>query len=172
MQRITHVLGTLVALAAPLAAAADPIDIRKALMSSNGAAAGVSVAMFRQELAYDPAVALLALRSLSASAAAFGDYFPEGSEDPARSRAAPAVWSDRAGFDAELAKFQAAAAPAVWSDRAGFDAELAKFQAAAAAAVEAAGRDGPPDLAAFQAAAGPVLETCRTCHETYQLRNE
>jgi cytochrome c556 len=150
MQRITHVLGTLVALAAPLAAAADPIDIRKALMSSNGAAAGVSVAMFRQELAYDPAVALLALRSLSASAAAFGDYFPEGSEDPARSRAAPAVWSDRAGFDAELAK----------------------FQAAAAAAVEAAGRDGPPDLAAFQAAAGPVLETCRTCHETYQLRNE
>ncbi len=147
MKRLTYGFGALVALAAPLAALADPITSRQALMSGNGAAAAVAGGMLKNEIPFDPVVARLVLRTMNATAIVYGDFFPEGSGDPARSKADPAIWSDRAGFDAEVAKFQASTAKAV----------------------EAAGRDGPADLAAFQAAVGPAFDSCKTCHETYQV---
>lgn len=141
--------GVLAAAAFAATAAEDPVATRKALMASNGGAAAVSGGFLKNEIAYDPTMARSVLLGFAATAAAFGDFFPEGSEDPANSKAAPAIWSDRAGFDAELAK----------------------YQAAAAAGAAAAGRDGPADLAAFQAAVQPVLGTCRSCHEAFQVRN-
>lgn len=147
MMRLPFVLSALAALSLPAIAAEDPIVARQALMSSNGGAAAVAAAMLKGEIPYNPVVARSALVSLAATAAVFGDYFPEGSDDPARSKASPKIWQDRAGFDAELTK----------------------FQTGTARAVEAAGRDGPADSAAFQAAVLPVFDSCKTCHESYQI---
>ena len=147
MQRLTVVAAALAALTVPLFAAEDPIAARQALMSNNGAAAAVAGGMMKGEIPYVPAVGKAVLASFAATGMTYGDFFPEGSSDPARSKAAENIWSDRAGFDAALGK----------------------FRTAALAAVEASGREGPADLAAFQAAAGPVMGECRACHEAYQI---
>lgn len=140
---------TVVAASAVTAIAADdPIAARKALMQANGGAAGASAGMMKQEIEYSPAVAKAAIASFNAVAMTFGDYFPEGSEMGADTKAAPAIWEDAEGWQAELAG----------------------FMEATSAAVEAAGREGPADLEAFQAAVGPVLQTCRSCHEKFQTR--
>lgn len=136
-------------LAMPAVAADDPIAVRQVLMSSNGASAAVAGAVLKGELDYSPVVAKSVFTSMAAVAQAFGDYFPEGSADPARSDAAPRIWEDAAGFETELTEFR----------------EIT------ATALEAAGKDGPADAAAFQAALQPVLGTCRSCHETYRLEN-
>lgn len=149
MHRLTLVFGALAALSLPVLAAEDPIVARQTLMSSNGAAAGVAAGMMKGEIPYSPAVGKSVLATLNATSAVFGDYFPEGSFDPAKSKAAEAIWTDAAGFAAELAK----------------------FHAATAAGVEAAGREGPADLAAFQAAVTPALGSCRSCHEGFQISN-
>jgi cytochrome c556 len=142
------VISLLAATAAAAYAADDPIAARKSLMQSNGAAAGTSAGMMKGEIAYSPAVAKAAIASFNATAHTFGDYFPEGSDMGANTHASPKIWEDRAGFDAELAK----------------------FQTAVAAAVQASGRDGPADLDAFKAAVGPIFGTCKSCHEGYQVR--
>jgi cytochrome c556 len=129
-------------------AADDPVAVRKALMASNGAAAGVSGGMLKGEIPYNPVVAKAVIATLNASAKAFGDYFPEGSGmDPATT-----------------------ASPKIWEDMAGFQTALGKFQADAGAAMEASGKSGPTDLEAFKAAVGPVLGNCKSCHESYRVQ--
>ncbi len=80
---------------------------------------------------------------------AYGSFFPEGSIDPARSNASPKIWEDKAGFEAELAK----------------------FQQAVSAAVQASGKDGPADKAAFVAAIQPAFGSCKSCHQSYTIKN-
>lgn len=149
MKTLPLLFGALCAAAVPLAAAEDPIAARQALMRSVGANAGVAGAVMKGELDYDPAVGRAVIAAIAASATTFGDYFPEGSLDTARSEASPRIWEDRAGFDEELSK----------------------LQAATAAAAEASGREGPADAAAFTAAVQPVLGACRSCHESYRIDN-
>jgi cytochrome c556 len=143
-------LAAFAALAVPAVAAEDPIDARQALMRNNGAAAGAGGGIMKGEIDYSTPVGRAVIYAFGATAETFGDYFPEGSLDPERSRAAPAIWEDMAGFQAKLAE----------------------FQDAVAAAREAAGDEGPADAQAFQAAVGPVLETCRGCHETYRTEEQ
>jgi cytochrome c556 len=128
-------------------AANDPIETRKDLMEANGAAAAVAAGMLKGELDYNPAVAKSAIRTLRATAHAFGAFFPEGSD-----------------------KGDTKASPKIWSDRAGFEAQLAKFKADTDAAAKAAGKDGPPDLDAFKAAVTPVFSHCKSCHQDYRLK--
>jgi cytochrome c556 len=137
------------AVAMPALAAEDPIAVRQSLMSSNGASGAVAGAMLKDELSYNPAVAKSVIAALHGTAQAVGDYFPEGTLDPARSKASAKIWEDPAGFAAALAK----------------------FQEAAAAANEASGRAGPADKAAFGAAMTPIFQTCQSCHETYRTEN-
>ena len=146
--RLPFLLATVVLLALPSHAAEDPVAVRKALMQSVGASAAVSSGLMKEEIPYAPALGKAAIAAIAATAAAYGDYFPEGTENDPRSAAAPTVWSDRAGFEAEIAK----------------------LQAAIGAASEGAGREGFAELADFSAAIQPVLGTCRACHETYQVR--
>lgn len=148
MKKTLLALSLVAATATAAFATDDPIATRKALMQANGAAAGASAGMMKQEIEYSPAVANAALGSFNAVAMAFGDYFPEGSDMGADTKASPAIWEDPEGWQAELEK----------------------FMTAASAAKEAAGREGPADLEAFQAAVGPVLGTCRSCHEKFQTR--
>jgi cytochrome c556 len=86
--------------------------------------------------------------STTATAIAVGDYFPEGSADPERSRASPKIWEDMAGFEAALAKFQDAVA-----------------------AAREGGERGPESKEAFATLATPVLQSCQGCHETYRLED-
>lgn len=128
-------------------AADDPIATRKAIMDSVAGAAGLSGAMMKGELAYSPAAAKSAITTFNAASMTFADYFPEGSDSG-----------------------DTTAASAIWDDRAGFEAEVAKLSAAASSALQASGKDGPADLEAFKAAVGPVLGTCRSCHQGYRTR--
>jgi cytochrome c556 len=68
--------------------------------------------------------------------------FPEGSATE-RSNAKPAVWTDRAGFEAKAAEY-----------------------AAAAGALAAAAQAG--DAAGFSAGWSTVRETCNACHQVYR----
>jgi len=149
VRKLPVVIATLATLAVPAFAADDPIATRQALMDSNGAAAGLAGAVMKDEVAYSPPIGKAAIQAWNATALAIGDFFPEGSADPARSKASPKIWEDMAGFEAAIAK----------------------FQQDVAAAVEASGRDGPADKAAFAAAAQPVLGNCKSCHEAYRLED-
>ncbi len=124
-------------------AASDPILVRQKIMKSVGGAAGASAGMMKGEIAFDPKVANLALRTLNAAAYSYGNYFPEGSQSGMETRASPKIWQDMAGFEARLAKFQQ-------------DTD-------AAAAAE------PKELEAFKAVMGPVLQNCKACHEAYRV---
>lgn len=147
MRKLPILLGLFAAFATPVLATEDPIATRQALMDNNGASAAVAGAMMKGEVAYSPVVGKAVFAAMAATAQAFGDYFPEGSANAEHSDAAPKIWEDKAGFEAELAK----------------------FRKATSAAVEASGKTGPADQAAFMAAAKPVLDSCKSCHEAYRL---
>ncbi|TPE52645.1 c-type cytochrome [Amaricoccus solimangrovi] len=145
MRTVILAIGLTTTLGAP-AFAEGVVDARAAQMSANGAAAAVSGGMLKGEIPYSPAVGKAAIAAFDATALSFGLMFPDGATSKE-------------------------ASPKIWEDRAGFDAELAKFQEATAAAVKAAGKAGPADLDAFKAAVQPVLGTCKSCHEHYRLDN-
>ena len=149
MKKLTILAGTFAAFAFAAYATEDPIATRQAMMQGNGGAAGAAGAMLKGELDYSPVVGKAVITSIHGVAMAFGDYFPEGSDEGADTRAAPAIWEDRAGFEEELAT----------------------FREVTASAVEAAGQDGPPDLAAFQGAMEAVFDSCMSCHEDYRLED-
>lgn len=148
MKRLSLCLGAFVALSLPVLAATDPISVRKALMDGIAADAGVAGGVMKGEIAYSPAVGKAVIESMKGAALAYGEFFPEGS-DTGDTKASPKIWSDRAGFDAELAK----------------------FQQALLAAGEASGREGPADQAAFAAAIQPAFASCKSCHEAYRIEN-
>ena len=125
----------------PALASEDQIESRKALMRANGAAAKVSGEMMRGNIPFDPAVANLALRAFNATATNYGDYFPEGS-NVGDTGALDTIWTDRAGFDAALAKFKSDVDNAIASK--------------------------PGDIDAFKASIGPVFGNCKGCHEKYK----
>ena len=149
MRRLPCLIGALAVLATPVLASDDPIATRQRLMDNNGASAGVAGGILKGELDYSQPVGNAVIQAWSATAIAVGDYFPEGSADPERSRASPKIWEDMAGFEAALAK----------------------FQDAVAAAREAGGEKGPETKEAFAGLATPVLQTCQGCHETYRLED-
>ncbi|MDP2734050.1 MAG: cytochrome c [Hoeflea sp.] len=129
---------------APAIAADEPQVVRQEMMKKNGGSVGELAKMVKGAVAFDAAAALAALTSIAEVAATYGEQFPEGSET---------------GFETE-------AAPAIWSDRAGFDAAVAKFKTDADAAVAAA----PADLDGLKAVFGPLTQNCGACHETYRLK--
>lgn len=122
-------------------AQSDTIAQRKALMDKVGDQTKIGAAMLKGQEAYDPAKAAAIFKTF-ADASNFGTLFPAGS-DKGDTKAAPAIWSDRAGFDAEMKKYNDAVA-----------------KGAAQGGTEAG----------FKAAFAAVAETCRTCHSTYRLR--
>ena len=144
MRRLIVGLATLsvVAVAAGAYATQDPIMTRRALMSSNGAAAGAGGAIMKGEVPFSPAVAKSVFATMRAVSYAYGDYFPAGS-DQGDTKASPKIWEDMAGFTSALQKFQQ-------------DAD-----AALAADVQ--------DLEAFKAAFGTVTGNCKACHDVYRL---
>lgn len=121
----------------------DPVHERHELMEKVGDAAKPVGAMLQGEVEYNAERVMQSLEVWAAVAEEFGGLFPEGSEG-------------------------GEAAPAIWEDRSGFDAELAKWRAAIAAARTAA----PATLDAARPALGPVFSPCKDCHESYRIEEE
>lgn len=118
------------------------VKARQAGMALSGSVVGgIKVAL---DAGQAPSTQRNAARSLARWAHTLPQLFPEGT-DPASTDtgATPAVWTDRAGFDAKAAEFAAAA------DRL---AELTEGQ----------------DAEAFTAQWGVVRAQCMSCHAVYK----
>jgi cytochrome c556 len=148
MKKLPLLIAALATLGTAALAADDPVAVRKALLDSNAASAGVAGAIMKDELAYSPAVGKSVIMAWNAVAASVGDYFPEGTAGPDN---------------------ESDSSPKIWEDMAGFEAALVKFQTDVAAAVAASGKDGPADKAAFATAAQQVLGNCKACHDNYRI---
>lgn len=83
----------------------DPIAERKELMKANGRNAGVIVKMTKGEDPFDAAKVKAAFDQWDATAAKFPTLFPDSSKS-GDTRALPVVWTERAKFDAAVAKFK------------------------------------------------------------------
>ncbi len=116
---------------------------RQAAMKTVGKSAKTIGDMLKGQTEFDAAAANAALVAMRDAVQPYGDLFPEGSEHP-ESEAAPAIWSDRTGFDTVLAAFKE------------------DLDAAVAAA--------PQDQAGMGAAFGAVAENCGTCHKGYRIK--
>jgi len=132
--------GMLIALCVSAAYAdQDPIAARKALMKSNGAATKTLVGILKGA-PFDLAAVQSALKVYVDSAAAAPALFPDSSKT-GDTHALPAIWDNKADFEARFKKF-------------GADAS------AALAAIT--------DEASFKANAPGILKNCGSCHETYR----
>lgn len=124
----------------------SPLEKREAAMKVMGGSAGTIGEMLKGTTDFDAAKANAALVAMSEALVGFGDHFPEGTEAAGTNRFA--------------------AGPNIWSDRAGFEAEIAKFDAAIDAAIAA----NPQDKASLGAAFGVIGQSCQSCHEGYRVR--
>ena len=120
----------------------DPIGARKAMMKANGASAGQGAKFMKGEEPFNLAKAQAIFAGYQKASADFGKLFPDNSKS-GDTAALPAIWENKADFDAKLAKF-------------GADAKDA------AAKVK--------DEASFKAAFPEVQKNCGGCHQTYRKR--
>ncbi len=124
---------------------ADAISDRQSKMKTVGRSIGVVSKMAKGETEFDAAAALQAFVNMKEAADGYELLFPEGTETGGNTEAAPAIFTDRAGFEAKQADFEAS---------------LAKVTAAA-----------PADLAALRASVGEVGANCGACHRVYRVKN-
>ncbi len=134
------------ALASVAIAAEDPREVRHELMEGVGEAAKVIGGMLKGEVEYDAAEAAQSLAVFERASSQLGELFPEGSESGKDTEASPAIWDDRAGFEAALSDWQGAIA----------DARAADLQTL---------EDAKPAL-------GAVFKTCKNCHDNYRIKDE
>ncbi len=123
--------------------AADPLAERQALMKQNAAAAKTIFQMVQGKEPFDAAAAQAAFEKIAADMKTFPSLFPEGS-DQGKTTASPAIWQDKAAFEALAAKL-------------GTDA-------AAGAAAASGGLD------AIKASATAVGGGCQSCHEKFRIK--
>ena len=131
---------------APNAGGHSPVEKREAAMGTVGQSTGTIGKMLKGETAFDAAAANAALAAMRAAVEGFADHYPDGTQGETTN---PFLASD-----------------AVWSDRAGFEAEVVKFQGALDAAIAA----NPQDKGALGAAFGAVGGSCKSCHEGYRIK--
>ncbi|MDB5600518.1 MAG: hypothetical protein JWN71_2562 [Xanthobacteraceae bacterium] len=132
------------ALGVTVATAQDPIAARKAIMKENGAQAKNGAAMSKGDVPFDLAKAKAIFAGYAAAAEKMPTLYPDNSKTGGETSAAPAVWTDKAGFAAGFAKF-------------------AKESKEAEAAVT--------DLASFKTQFSNVAKNCSGCHETFRVKS-
>ncbi len=142
----------LVALLAAISTAAmavaneDPRVQRHELMEGVRDAAKPLGGMLRGTVEFDADTVAASLATFSEAASTFGSLFPEGSETGMDTQATAAIWSDRDGFDAALAKF--------------------------ASVVEQAQAAAPASLDAAKPVLGPIFQACKGCHDDYRVEKD
>jgi cytochrome c556 len=125
-------------------AAADPIAERRALMKSDGMAAKKMFDMAKGQAPFDLATVQASLKALAEGADKSPALFPDDSQTGGGTAALPAIWQNKADFNARFAKF-------------------AKDVAAAQA--------GIVDEATFKKFAPAVFQNCGGCHELYKAKS-
>lgn len=127
-------------------AQADPIKDRQAKMEIVGKSMGIVGKMAKGQADFDGAAALAAFVAMKDAAQGFETLFPEGTETGGETEAAPAIFTDKAGFEAKQKDFEAS---------------LVKVTAAAPESVEALG-----------ALVGEVGKNCGVCHKAYRIKKD
>jgi cytochrome c556 len=142
MMRAMVIAGAL-ALGVTAVAAQDPIAARKALMKATGQQAGAGAAMVKGEAPFDLAKAKAIFAAYEDTAVKAPALFPDNSKEGGETAALPAIWTNKADFDARFVKF-------------GSEAK------AAGASVT--------DLDSFKAAFVSMGKNCGGCHELYRMK--
>ena len=142
MKRVVLAIAVVAFGVTAVVAQSDPVAGRKALMKENGRQSGIARAMIEGKEPFDLAKAKTVL-------ATFASVHDKGKN----------LWPDtsKAGDHASL--------PAVWENKADFDAKLAKLSADAKAK-----EAGVKDLDSFKAAMGDIGKDCGGCHNTYRKK--
>jgi cytochrome c556 len=127
-----------------VAAQSDPIAARKALMKSNGDQAKVGAAIAKGEAPFDLTKVQTIFTTFADSATKAPALFPDSSKTGGETAALPAIWENKADFDARFTKF-------------GADSKAAQ------GAVK--------DLDTFKSTWGGLLKNnCGGCHEKYRAK--
>jgi len=109
MSRIVLAAAAVALAVTAVAAQSDPIAARKALMKKNGDEAKIVTTMVKGEAPFDAAKVQSAFATFADSAAKAPALFPDNSKTGGDTAALPAIWENKADFDARLAKFGTAA---------------------------------------------------------------
>ena len=144
MKRSMIVLLALACGAGAVLADTDPIAERRALMKHDGEAAKAMFDMFKGNAPFDLATVQASLKTLAEGATKSPALFPENSKTGGGTAALPAVWENKADFDARFAKF---------------------------AQDVAAAQAGIVDEASFKKLAPAVFKNCGGCHELYKAKS-
>jgi cytochrome c556 len=129
--------------ATALVAQTDPIAARKALMKANGDQNKIATDMLENKAPFN----------LDAAKKVFVTFGEAGEK-------APALFPDNSKTGGDTA-----ALPAIWENKADFDAKLTKFAADAKAASPKV-----TDLDTFKAQMTEVRKNCGGCHQPYRKR--
>jgi cytochrome c556 len=121
----------------------DIINTRQGLMKKSGAAGKTAVAMLKGQTPFDLAKAKEILATFANDAGKMPTLFPDCSKTGDKSTAAPAIWDNRADFDATVTKFNA-------------DIKAAQ--------------QNTKDLATFKAGFAPIAKDCASCHERFRVK--
>jgi cytochrome c556 len=141
MLRVILIVVSCVLAASFAVAQADPIAARKALMKANGEQAKIGAAIAKGDAPFDAAKVQTIFATFVEAAEKAPALFPDNSKTGGKTEALPAIWKNKADFEARFAKF-------------GADAK------AAPASVK--------DLATFKALwSGLIRKNCTGCHEKY-----
>ncbi len=144
MKRLTTVVIALACGVGAVWADTDPIAERRALMKNDGMAARNMVQMLKGASPFDLATVQASLKTFAAAAQKEPTLFPDDSKAGGGTAALPAIWQNKADFDARFVKF-------------------AKDVAAAQA--------GIVDEASFKKLAPAVFQNCGGCHELYKAKS-
>jgi cytochrome c556 len=126
-----------------VAAQSDPIAARKAAMKEIGSQTKTGGGMAKGDVPYDQAKAQAIFAAYADVAAKGPGLFPPNSKTGGDTAALPAIWDNKADFDARFKKF-------------GDDAKAAQ------ASVK--------DLDSFKGAFGGLTKNCGGCHENYRAK--
>jgi cytochrome c556 len=139
MSRISCVLAAIVVAVGATAVVAqnDPISVRQGLMKKNSQHGKAVSGIVKGAQPFDQATVNAAFAQWADTAAQLPKLFPDNSKD-GKTRAHPKIWSDRAGFNAEIAA-------------------LAKASSAK-----------PTNLEELKTAYAAVNKVCGECHEGYR----
>ena len=144
MKRLVAMVITLACGVSAVLADTDPIAERRALMKHDGEAAKKLFDMSKGTIPFDLATVKESLATLNEGATKSAALFPDNSKTGGGTNALPAIWQNKADFDARFAKF------------------VKDVQAAQAGIV---------DEATFKQIAPAVFKNCGGCHELYKAKS-
>lgn len=130
----------------PMAGGHSVVEKREAAMGTVGKSTGAIGDMLKGKTEFDAATANAALVAMRGAVEGFGELYPADSQGETTNKYL--------------------ASPAVFNDPDGFNAEIAKFEAALDAAISA----NPQSKEVLGASFGAIGGSCKSCHEGYRVQ--